>query len=285
MFQDNKGFSLIEILISISIIILIIAIATISYRSFEKETELEVVAQNILVTLKLAQTQTLASEDASQYGVHFEIDKYILFKGNTYQSTAADNKIYQLPSRLEIFDIDLIGGATSTVFQRINGTTEQNGAVSLRIISQPAKLETIIIHSSGQIELGATSTECCTANRLTDSRHIHLTLGWSIQGANLLTLYFSDTPEVTIDIPMADYFNSDQTEFDWSGIIDVNGQNQELHIHTHFLDAIDTLLCVHRDRDKNNKPLQILIDGQDIISYTNDGEATIGFWSSVMEIQ
>jgi prepilin-type N-terminal cleavage/methylation domain-containing protein len=282
---NQKGFTLIEFLIAITVIVLLIGISLISYRFFEKGTELENTAQNILATLKLAQTKTLSSEEASQYGVRFENNKYILFKGETYLEGAVDNKVYQLPIRLEIYNIDLFGGASSTVFQRISGMTDQSGTIDLRITSQPTRSKTISIQSSGQIDLEAGLDECCTTNRLTDSRHLHLDLGWSIQSSVILTLYFPDTPEKTVDINMADYFNPDKTEFDWAEVIDVNGQNQELRIHTHFLDEFNTILCLHRARDKNNKPLQVLIDAKDIISYTAEGEISIGTYGGTVEIQ
>ena len=282
---NQKGLSLIEVLIVILVIIILIGSAFVSYRLFEKRTELESTAQNILATLKLAQTKTLASEGASQYGIHFESSQYVLFKGEAHQEGAAENKIYQIPSRLEIYNIDLSGGGNDVVFQRISGLTDQNGIIDLRIILQPDKIKTITIQSSGQVELGLASTECCTTNHLTDTRHVHLNLGWSIQDSVTLTLSFPDTPEVINNINMADYFGGGGTEFNWSETIDVNGQNQELRIHTHSLDAFNTILCVHRDRGKNNKPLQISIDAKDIISYTTEGEISIGLYGGTAEIQ
>ncbi|MFH1461226.1 MAG: prepilin-type N-terminal cleavage/methylation domain-containing protein [Patescibacteria group bacterium] len=283
--DKQRGFTFIETLIALAVIALIITITISSYRYFEKNTELENTAQKIVSVLKSAQTKTLASEQASQYGVHFENDKYILFKGDTHQPEADDNIDYQLPNRLEIVNISLNGEGADVVFQRINGQTEQNGTIDLRIISQPSKLETVNIHSTGQIELASSLGECCQTNRLIDGRHIHFNLGWSIQSSAVLTLYFPDTPEVIVNINMADYFNLSQTEFDWSGTIEVNGQNQELRVHTHSLDAVNTILCIHRDNSQNNKPLQISIDGKEIISYTADGQATVGFWGGIMEIQ
>ena len=282
---DQKGLSLIEVLIVIFIIVLLVSISTLSYRFFERGTELESASQEILAVLKLVQTKTLASEKASQYGLHFENDRYILFKGNLYQAGALENKIYQLPSRLEIYQINLSDGGNDVVFKRISGESEQNGTIALRIVSEPSRSKTITIDASGRIELDPSLAECCTTGRLTDTRHIHLNLGWSIQGTSILTLYFPDIPEVTTNINMADYFNPGETEFDYSGIIDVNGQNQELRIHTHFLDATSTILCLHRDRAKNNKPLQISIDTKDIISYTAEGEATIGTFGGSGQIQ
>jgi len=95
----NKGFSLIEIVIALAILILIIGLAFASYRYFEKKTELETSTQKIVSILKTAQTKTLASEDDSSYGVHFEENRYILFKGETYQIETEENKVNQLPRR------------------------------------------------------------------------------------------------------------------------------------------------------------------------------------------
>jgi len=282
--QNQKALTLIEVLVVILVITILIGLAFISYRFFERGTELEVTAQNILVTLKLAQTKTLASEGASQYGVHFENDKYILFKGDTYQEGAVENKIYQLPKRLEIYDIDLAGEGNDVIFQRISGHTQQNGTIRLRIISAPERTRTIIIQSYGLIEL-KTDPVGSPPDPITDSKHLHFDLGWSIQNSITLTLNFPDTPEVTEDINMTDYFNGDKTKFDWKDKIDVNGENQELHIHTHFLDAFNTILCIHRDRKKNNKPLQVFIDSKDIISYDADGTAYIGVYGGTVEIQ
>jgi len=283
--KNQKGLSLIEILIVFSIIVLLVSVSILSYRSFERGTELETVSQEILATLKLAQTKTLASEGASPYGLHFETSRYILFKGDSYQTADPLNKTYPLATRLEIYDINLSDGGNDIIFKRLTGQSEQSGTVALRIVSEPSRTKTIAIDSSGKIEIAASLAECCQAGRLTDTRHIHLNLGWSIQGATTLTLYFPDTPEVITDVNMADYFNPLETEFNYLGIIDVNEEKQELRIHTHFLDATSTVLCIHRDKAKNNKPLQIFIDAKDIISYTAQGEATIGTFGGTGQIQ
>jgi len=283
---NQKGFTLIEILIAIVIITLLIGTVVVSYRIFERRTELEDVAQKIFSTLKLAQTQTLASNDASQYGVHFENDQYILFKGDAYLAGAPDNKVYQLPGRLEIFQINLADGGNDIIFQRIVGSTAQFGTVRIRIISQPTETRAVTVQPYGQTILGTISGGgCCDTDRLEDTRHVHLDMGWSIQGSNILNLHFGGATATDVNINMADYFNGDQTEFDWSGTIEIDGQNQELRIHTHSLDIINTILCIHRDQDHNNESIMIIIDDQDIISYDNNGDIVIGAFGGIAEIQ
>jgi len=281
--QNQEGFTLIEILIVISVIVILLGLGLVGFRFFERGTELDTTAQHILATIKLTQTKTLASEDASQYGVHFENDKYVLFKGDTYQEGGADNSVYQIPGRLEIYNIDLSDAGDDVIFQRISGYTQQSGEIGLRIISEPGRIRTIVIQSSGLIELK--TTPYSPPDPITDSKHLHFDLGWSIQNSITLTLNFPDTPEVTEDINMADYFNGDETKFDWRDEIDVNGENQELHIHTHSLDAFNTILCIHRDRKKNNKPLQVSIDSKDIVSYDADGTAYVGAYGGTVEVQ
>lgn len=281
----NKGITLIEILVALAILIFIIGLVFVGYRYFERNTELEVSAQKIVSVLKTAQTKALASEDDSPYGVHFEENQYVLFKGEIYWVGAEDNKFNQLSSRLRITEISLNGENSDIIFQKISGQTEQYGVIILSSVSHPESLKTISIHSSGQVELSSEEVSCCDTNRLTDGRHVHFDLGWSIQTALNLTLYFPDTPEVTEIVSMADYFNPGLTEFDWSGTISVNGEDQSIRIHTHYLDAVDTQLCIHRSGETNSKPLRILIDDKEIVSYTADGQPSIGFWGGLMEIQ
>lgn len=280
----NKGFTLIEITITISIIIFLISIGIVSYRSFEKSTELENTCQDILSVLKIAQTKTIASDEASQYGVHFEDDRYILFKGNEYQSGSESNKIYNISDRLEIYDISLSDEGNDIIFQRISGKTEQYGNISLRIILSPSENKAINISSFGLVEI-YNETECCQNNRIADTRHIHLNMGWSIQNSLVLTLSFPDYPESNTNIDMADYFNAAKTEFSWSGSVNVNGKDQEIEIKTHSLDELNTILCIHRPKDANTESVNILIDSKNIILYNINGEISVGPYGGTLEVQ
>ena len=119
-----------------------------------------------------------------------------------------------------------------------------------------------------------------------DSRHIDLELedasrvGWSMQGASTLTFLFSDPPDpdVTENISMANYFNTEGTEFDWKGSVDVNGDTETLRVHSHYIDANDTTLSIHRDRGINGKAVDISIDGRTIVSYEAAGSVSSGPW-------
>ncbi len=123
-----------------------------------------------------------------------------------------------------------------------------------------------------------------------DSRHLEFDIldlagrGWTIYGATTLRLVFHDPPnaDVVADIPMANFFNGAQTIFNWEGTYNVNGNPETLRVHTHYIDANDTTLSLHRDRRINQKAVDILIDGKAIVSYAADGSPAIGAWGGVM---
>lgn len=119
-----------------------------------------------------------------------------------------------------------------------------------------------------------------------DSRHVEFELddptnsnhdGWSIRNGTTLTLAFTDpTPDVVQNITIANYFNSDQTIFDWQGSVDVNGDTETLRIHSLYIDQYDTVLSVHRDRSINGQAVTISIDSRNIVSYAADGTMIVG---------
>ncbi|MDP2692624.1 MAG: hypothetical protein Q8O88_03210 [bacterium] len=281
---NKKGFSIIEIIIVVVSMAVMIILGSVNYRFFERRVELSTSASHIIDILNLARDRTVSSDGGSVYGVHFESGEVTLFKGVAYVgSDPADSTVYIIPSSIEINNIAITGGANDVVYSKISGETTNIGSLGLRIIQDPGSTETINVISTGRA--GTLGTVTQTGTRVIDARHTHFDLGWSIQGATNLELHFEDTPNVDETIVMADYFNPGQTEFDWIGTIDVNGESQTVRVHTHSIDVVDTVLCVHRDGRVNTKPLDISLDGQDIVSITAGGLPTVGFFGGTMTIQ
>ncbi len=279
---NQGGFTLIELLISIAILLIVTTLVIFSLRTFGRQVEIDSVGQDILSTLRLARSKTLASEGETTYGVHFESGKYVLFSGSSYTAGAAGNKEYNL-SESEINSITLTGGGSEVIFDRIRGTTSYDGTVSVRLTSDTSQARTIIINPSGQVSLSQTVTTSDT--RTKDSRHLHFVLqSWSIYNSTTLTLNYPND-SVTQNVTMASYFNAGKTEFDWSGTIAVGGSDQVLRIHTHSLTVSATTLSIDRDLRYNNKALTVSIDGKQIVSYTAGGTATVGAYGGSMTVQ
>lgn len=279
-----RGFTLLEIIIVVAIVSVVGAIGIISTRSFQQYADIDAAANQIVAVLREARDRTAATDFAVVYGVHFESDRYIRFQGPAYNENATTNVIYNLPASLELYEIN-VGGDSEILFNSLDGSADRAGSTSMRIIDNPAESRTINIFSTGVI--GIAGMDLPAGSRITDSRHVHFDLGWSIKTSSALTLRFSNppNPDVVENISVAAHMNADQTNFDWSGSVSVGGESQLLRIHTHALTDFDTILSVHRDRRFNTKAVEISIDGQDIASYDSDGEVTVGFFGGAMEIQ
>lgn len=278
------GFTLVEILVIIGIMLILMGLAIPSYRFFQKESDLTNSAEEIISTLRLAQNKTLASEGASQFGVYFNQSttphQYTLFKGENYGvRDESFDKIHKLSSFLEISEINLVGGASEVVFDRVFGTTLQSGYLSIRLRDSPAKTKSIYIENFGRIELGS-STPPSDTERIKDSRHVHFTYSQNAKDAITLHLVFPDYPADNFDIAFQTYLNLGKTEFYWEGKVLVgpsgNKTEQNLIIQTHSLELTYAQFSVHRDRRYNDKALEITLDDQNLINYTVQGNTAKG---------
>jgi len=289
-----KGFTLLEILVVVSIVVLLVSAGVSAFQTLRFRMDIDMAAQEIVAVLRSARVKTLASEDASFYGVYFdELEEYfILFKGGVFNPDNSANVVYNLPGSVEISAVNLGESNPSVIFERIEGTTESSGSVVISLKKDQEFSKIIYIQSSGQVGIGQ-APSAPTDNRIKDSRHVHFNLGWSIQDASHLKFNFTGASQIET-VEMSNYFNIDKTEFDWSGTFLVGGVEQVFRVHTHNLTVFDTLLCIHRDRneDKNTKEVKIFIIGggvdKEIAHYLADTNDTVlkgeYVWNS-MEIQ
>ena len=156
----NLGLTIPELLVAISVMLILFLLTLTTFIHIQKESDLNNSAEEIINTLKLAQSKTVASEDLSQWGVYFTTStdphQYVLFKGDSYLNrTTSSDEINKLPKTVEIYEINL-GGGSEVVFQRITGfasTTEQSFDISLRLKSDTADARIIHIERSGQAGL------------------------------------------------------------------------------------------------------------------------------------
>jgi len=162
MLKWQGGFTLVEMLVILGIMAILLALAIPTYRSFQRESDLNNATEEIINTLRVAQNKTLASEGASQYGVYFDQTtaphQITLFKGGDYAGRdPLLDEIHKLSESIKIYDISLAGGKTEVVFKRLSGETSETGNLSLQLISDPTKTKTIYIENSGQVSLGSPS--------------------------------------------------------------------------------------------------------------------------------
>lgn len=287
----ERGFTFVELLITVSILLIVLVLSLLAIGTFRQSSDLETESQNILNTLRLAQSRTVASENATRYGVHFELGSFTLFTGSSYSPTSTSNDVNTLPLSLEISSWNLTGGGSDVVFDRVTGATSQDGTITLRVKGDVSRSRIIKADPSGEVSI-FTNPLSQTGILATDTRHVHYDLGWNIASSTNLILDFDDIPTTSQTIVMSNYFNVARTKFDWSGTVSVNGANQTLKIHSHLMSATTTpytRLSVHRPLDRNTKGVSITIvdlgTNKRITTYNASGTITLGPFGGTMSAQ
>lgn len=296
--MKNKfiGFTVVELMVVMGIIAIIAILLIPALHDFQMRADLENSAEEIVNTLRLAQQKTISSEGASSWGVYFSTStpphQYTLFRGANYSSrTTSSDEIHNISGTVLIFTIGL-GGGQEAIFDRISGVSQQSGSITLVSRADNSKTKTIYIESSGRIGLTSPAV-IYDLNRLKDSRHIHFDYSRYIAtSTESLVLTFSyDSFTQTETIVIANNLNNGQ--INWSGQINVNGQIQQLKIHTHrFNDPIlGTQFSIHRDRRYNTRALKIDIndtpdpDSGTLIEYSADGLNIVNTSTYVQNVQ
>jgi len=148
-----RGITLVELSVVISILALIALITWGSFSSLNQSQILDKEASNVLTILQRARNLTLASKDASQYGVYFDTDKVVIFKGDEYDPVSLDNEVVSLHPETRVESLDLAGGSEYVVFARLTGVTAQSGTTTLSLVKSPSTIKNIVIFSTGLAEI------------------------------------------------------------------------------------------------------------------------------------
>ena len=281
----SSGFTIIELLTVVAILVILASISISLFRVFQKESGLTNAAEEIINMLRFAQNKTLASQESSQWGVYFSTStspqEYVLFKGSDYASRdPAYDQTHKIPEKIEIYEVNLTGGGSEIIFEKVTGNTNSSGNMSLRLKENPLKIRQVIVEQSGKV-VSSPETAPGDTNRIKDSRHVHFNYSRQIDTLNeILTLTFTyNASSETRDIVIAD--NQKGGQIYWEGEVEVAGIIQKIKIHTHRLNDIvlGTEFCVHRDRRYNNKALTIEISGDgtgNLIQYDADDQTSQG---------
>ena len=112
-----RGFSLIELLVSIGIISILVFFIMPTGLNFYQSQQLEAVTQEVVQNLRKAQQKSTLVDRDSAFGVYFTENSYTLFKGDSYEDRDQDfDEVFILPQ------IATIGGLPEIVFSKLEGT-------------------------------------------------------------------------------------------------------------------------------------------------------------------
>ena len=142
---NQKGITIIEVLIVIFVICLLIAITLPQFSKIRENQVFKGAVQDTISAIEKAKSKTMASVDSSEYGVQFESDQVIIFKGTTFSAGDPDNEIISIISPASITNVTLggVSGASGNLyFNRLSGTPSKTGTITITAGSN-SKLVTI----------------------------------------------------------------------------------------------------------------------------------------------
>jgi Tfp pilus assembly protein FimT len=140
---------MLEVVVAIAIITLISVIVYAPFNDFRAQKTLDASVEKILSAFSQAHLDTISSKDNMQYGVHIAAGEVVYYVGPTYATGTATNLVFVLHPGIEIYDISLNGGGSDVLYQRLTGSTDQNGTFKLHPKGRIDTIATITINRTG----------------------------------------------------------------------------------------------------------------------------------------
>ena len=148
----KRAFTLIEAIIVISVITLLVGLTSLSMVNFGKSSEIDSGRTLVVQSLREAQSNSLANLGDNPWGVHFEVDKAVIFQdtGTGYnQNDSANNRTKLMPKGV-ILTPTLTGGTVNLFFDKGKGTTLVTGEITLTSTANTNAV--ITINNEGRID-------------------------------------------------------------------------------------------------------------------------------------
>lgn len=131
-----RGFTLIELLLVVSITLTLGVLSTVFYSRFLTQNSVANIQERLLGSLRKAQFYTISAKRQSNWGVHYDGNRIILFQGSSYAGrNPALDEIFVFSDTLTISGFsDIIftgpkGSPSSTPMITINGPHNENARV------------------------------------------------------------------------------------------------------------------------------------------------------------
>jgi len=127
----RRGISLVEVLVVIAIVGIIAAIVFPQFSKMKENQVIKNATAETLSAIEKARSQTLSSLNSSEYGVHFQSDKVIIFKGKVFSDSAIDNENIEIVSPANISSTNFSGGGANVFFNRLSGSPSTTGTITI----------------------------------------------------------------------------------------------------------------------------------------------------------
>jgi len=139
-----KGFTLLEVLLSLVLITVLVAVAAPAYYGLFYTNDLDVAKNQVAQTLGRAAFLSSASDGDMNWGVKVLVENIIVFKGVSYSGRDANyDEVYSTSASVTP------SGLTEVVFDKLTGLPQTTGTITLT--SANGEVRTIAINTKGAV--------------------------------------------------------------------------------------------------------------------------------------
>jgi prepilin-type N-terminal cleavage/methylation domain-containing protein len=141
----SSGFTLLEVLLSVTIMTIIVGISVPVYETFVRRNDMDLAAQNLVLTLRRAQSYARSVKSDAVWSVEVESGAVTLFQGTDFGSrdTAFDESFPLPPSVTP-------SGLTEVQFSKFNALPSTTGSITLT--SSASGTRVITINAKGTVD-------------------------------------------------------------------------------------------------------------------------------------
>lgn len=141
----QRGFSLIEMVLSVAIIGLLTGITLPVYQSFLTRNDLDITSQQVAETFRRAQVYARGSKSDSVWSVEVQSSAVTLFKGTSFGSRdTAFDEVISLPANITA------SGTSEVQFAVL--TALPNTAASVTLTTNVSDTKTITVNAEGMVD-------------------------------------------------------------------------------------------------------------------------------------
>lgn len=144
--SQKKGFTIVEILLSLSIIAIVLAISAPVYSQFLIRNDLSLAGEAVLGSLRRAYNLSISGYQDDSWGVNIDNGGVILFRGTDFsgRDTSFDETQDFAPNMT-------VSGLQQTIFTKLSGLPTSNGTIT--ITNTGGNSRDITINEEGTVQL------------------------------------------------------------------------------------------------------------------------------------
>lgn len=147
MKKTHKGFTLIEMLLSVLLISTLALISFPIYQSFQNKNDMDIATTSIVQSLRRAQLLAQNMDGDSTWGVKIQSGSIVIFKGVNYAVRDVNyDEVFDVPASITF------SGIGEVVFSKLAGAPSATGNITVASSITSNETRTISINSKGRVD-------------------------------------------------------------------------------------------------------------------------------------